>query len=73
MPAKQEKKNSGAGKFFLGAAIGAAIGAIASKFIDVSVTKDDGEPVEPKAPKEKPAKKPENKPVAKPAEKKTSE
>lgn len=73
MPAKQEKKSSGAGKFFLGAAIGAAIGAIASKFIDVNVTKDDGEPVEPEGPKAKPAKKPEHKPVAKPAEKKSSE
>ena len=47
MPAKQEKKSNGAGKFFLGAAIGAAIGAIASKFIDVNVNKDGGEEIEP--------------------------
>ena len=44
MPEKQEKKSSGAGKFFLGAAIGAAVGAIASKFIKFGT--DDGEEIE---------------------------
>ena len=37
----ENKGKSGAGKFFLGALLGAAAGAIAGKFI--SVKKDDGE------------------------------
>ena len=41
MTEKAEKNKSGAGKFFLGAAIGAAVGAIASKFIKLEV--DEGE------------------------------
>lgn len=80
MPAKQEKKGNGAGKFFLGAAIGAALGAIASKFIDISVSKDDGEEVDPpkpknveKKPEKKIAAKSAAKPVAKSAEKKPNE
>lgn len=41
MPEKAEKNKGGAGKFLLGAAIGAAVGAIASKFIKF----DSGEEV----------------------------
>ena len=36
-----KKNNSGAGKFFLGAALGAALGAIASKFIKVDLAEED--------------------------------
>ena len=38
--AEEQKKSSGAGKFFLGAALGAIAGAIAGKFIS---SKDDEE------------------------------
>ncbi len=33
MTEQKEKKSSGAGKFFLGAALGAIAGAVASKFV----------------------------------------
>ena len=39
-----EKSKGGAGKFFLGAALGAIAGALAGKFINVK--KDDGEELE---------------------------
>lgn len=35
----EEKKSSGAGKFFLGAALGAIAGAVAGKFISVKAEK----------------------------------
>ena len=41
--AEEKKNKSGAGKFFLGAALGAIAGAIASKFISVSEDEDDEE------------------------------
>ena len=41
MTEKTEKSKSGAGKFFLGAALGAAAGAIASKFVSVEVDKGE--------------------------------
>ncbi len=44
MTEKNEKnlpKKHGAGKFFLGAVLGAAAGAIASKFIKIDFTSDD--------------------------------
>lgn len=37
----EEKKSSGAGKFILGAAIGAVVGAIAGKFISVKNGESD--------------------------------
>lgn len=41
----EEKQNkSGVGKFFLGAALGAALGAIASKFVKIET--DDGEEID---------------------------
>ena len=36
----EEKKSSGAGKFFLGAALGAIAGAIAGKFISSAKTEE---------------------------------
>ena len=38
---KKSQKKHGAGKFFLGAALGAAVGALASKFIKIDFTSDD--------------------------------
>jgi hypothetical protein len=38
---KTSQKKHGAGKFFLGAVLGAAAGAIASKFIKIDFTSDD--------------------------------
>ena len=43
MTEKAEKNKSSAGKFFLGAAIGAAVGAIASKFINLNPDEDEEE------------------------------
>ncbi|MBR3322168.1 hypothetical protein IKG05_00800 [Candidatus Saccharibacteria bacterium] len=43
---KAQKKSSGIGKFFLGAAIGAAVGAVASKFIKFSRDDDDEDELE---------------------------
>ena len=40
------KQKSGAGKFFLGAMIGAAAGFVASKFVSAKVSKDGGEELE---------------------------
>ena len=40
MAEKKEKNKSGAGKFFLGAALGALAGAIAGKFISVNKDED---------------------------------
>ena len=74
MTEKEQKSKSGAGKFFLGAAIGAAIGAIASKFINLNVTSDDDdEPVEDEAPKTEAPKAEKPKEEKKPATKKPSE
>ena len=73
MTEKAEKNKSGAGKFFLGAAIGAAIGAIASKFIDINVSSDDGEPVEDEKPEIEGPKDEHPKEKKKPATKKSSE
>lgn len=39
--AKEEKNKSGAGKFFLGALIGAVAGLVASRFVSIDVTKND--------------------------------
>ena len=39
----EEKKSSGAGKFFLGAALGAIAGAIAGKFISAKADENDGD------------------------------
>jgi outer membrane lipoprotein SlyB len=39
----EDKKSSGAGKFFLGAALGAIAGAIAGKFIHANTDDDDDE------------------------------
>lgn len=41
-----EKNKSGAGKFFLGALLGAAAGAIAGRFISVKADKEDEDPEE---------------------------
>ena len=38
-----EKKKSGAGKFFLGAALGAIAGAIAGKFVSVKTDEEEME------------------------------
>ena len=72
MTEKAEKNKSGAGKFFLGAAIGAAVGAIASKFIDVSITSDD-EPDEELDELEESEKSEKTKAAKKPTVKKSSE
>lgn len=37
----EEKKKSGAGKFFLGALLGGALGAVAGKFIKVNIKNED--------------------------------
>ena len=47
MSEKPEKNKSGAGKFFLGAAIGAALGALAGKFIKVNVDVEGAEEFNP--------------------------
>ena len=43
---KENNNKGGAGKFFLGAALGAAAGFIASKFISANMKKDGGEEIE---------------------------
>lgn len=70
MTEKQEKNKSGAGKFFLGAAIGAAVGAIASKFIQFGGAEDEEEELEIKEHEAKP-KAQKTEPKAKKAESKT--
>lgn len=47
--AKTTKNKHGAGKFLLGAALGAAAGALASKFIKIDFTSDDEPAKKPKA------------------------
>ena len=42
MADSSEKKNSGAGKFFLGAVLGGLAGAIAGRFISAKAEGDDG-------------------------------
>lgn len=42
----ENKEKSGAGKFFLGALLGAAAGAIAGRFVSAKANKDDGEELE---------------------------
>ena len=63
MTEKAEKNKSGAGKFFLGAALGAAVGAIASKFIKFGDAEEEEEELEVEAEAKKTTpKKPETKP-----------
>ena len=45
MTQNPEKAKSGAGKFFLGIGLGAALGALASKFIKVSAAHDEEEEI----------------------------
>ena len=74
MTEKEQKKSSGAGKFFLGAALGAAVGAIASKFIKFDTTDDEEEELDIEVAESKPEpKKPEpKKPAIKSKTKKES-
>lgn len=41
MAEKNDKKSNGAGKFFVGALIGTLVGAVASRFVSVSIHKDE--------------------------------
>ena len=43
MTEKAEKNKGGAGKFFLGAALGAVVGAVASKFIKLNPEDEEDE------------------------------
>ena len=47
MAENNEKSKSGAGKFFLGALIGVAIGAVAGKIISSKLNGDEEEDAEP--------------------------